>query len=78
MGGMTSPVLQKAYPEYDKTAYHTYKQDSIIGTWEKLADIVLLKDSDKSFICLSFICFKKKIEGLSMIRDRTDRRYSES
>jgi hypothetical protein len=34
-------ALQKAFPKYDKLKYDTYNQDSIIGTWEKLADITL-------------------------------------
>jgi hypothetical protein len=33
-------ALAVAYPKYDQPLYETYKQDSIIGTWEKLADIV--------------------------------------
>jgi hypothetical protein len=38
-------ALQKAFPKYDKFKYDTYKQDSIIGTWEKLADITLPIDT---------------------------------
>jgi hypothetical protein len=38
-------ALQKAFPKYDKPKYDTYKQDSIIGTWEKLADITLSADA---------------------------------
>jgi hypothetical protein len=38
-------ALQKAFPKYDKLKYDTYKQDSIIGTWEKLADITLPIDA---------------------------------
>jgi hypothetical protein len=40
-------ALEKAYPKYDKALYAAYEQDSIIGTWEKLSDIVLLKESEK-------------------------------
>jgi hypothetical protein len=38
-------ALQKAFPKYDKLKYDSYKQDSIIGTWEKLADITLPIDT---------------------------------
>jgi hypothetical protein len=55
-------ALQKAYPGYDKAAYHTYKQGSIIGTWEKLADIVLLKDSEKLKKTTVFETGRKKTE----------------
>jgi hypothetical protein len=34
-------ALQAVYPKYDKTLYERYQQDSIVGTWEKLADITL-------------------------------------
>ncbi|MFP3091525.1 DUF4276 family protein [Treponema sp. TIM-1] len=30
-----------AYPRYNQQLYAAYDQDSIIGTWEKLADIIL-------------------------------------
>ena len=33
-------AIQKAYPKYKKNVLHDYKQDSICGTWEVLADIV--------------------------------------
>ena len=33
-------AIQKAYPEYKKSALHDYNQDSICGTWEVLADVV--------------------------------------
>ena len=33
-------AIQKAYPEYKKNILHDYKQDSICGTWEVLADVV--------------------------------------
>jgi hypothetical protein len=31
----------QAYHKYDKKILATYKQDSVVGTWEKLADIIL-------------------------------------
>jgi hypothetical protein len=34
-------ALRTVYPKYNKTLYERYQQDSIIGTWEKLADITL-------------------------------------
>jgi hypothetical protein len=34
-------ALQTVYPKHNKTLYEKYQQDSIIGTWEKLADITL-------------------------------------
>ncbi|MDR3172863.1 MAG: DUF4276 family protein [Treponema sp.] len=34
-------ALCRAYPRYNEQLYAAYKQDSIIGTWEKLADIIL-------------------------------------
>jgi hypothetical protein len=55
-------ALGKAYPKYDKAAYDAYKQDSIIGTWEKLSDIVLLKDSEKLKKAIFFEIGKKKTE----------------
>ena len=33
-------AIQKAYPRYKKNVLHDYKQDSICGTWEVLADVV--------------------------------------
>ena len=33
-------AIQKAYPSYKKNTLHDYIQDSICGTWEKLADVV--------------------------------------
>ncbi|GMO24923.1 MAG: DUF4276 family protein [Termitinemataceae bacterium] len=36
-----STAIQNAYPNMDNREYGTYRQDSIIGTWEKLADITL-------------------------------------
>ena len=33
-------AIQKAYPKYKKNVLHNYKQDSICGTWEVLADVV--------------------------------------
>ena len=33
-------AIQKAYPSYKKNILHSYKQDSICGTWELLADVV--------------------------------------
>lgn len=33
-------AIQKAYPKYKKNVLHDYKQDSICGTWEMLADVV--------------------------------------
>jgi hypothetical protein len=55
-------ALRQAYPKYDKAVYDRYKQDSIIGTWEKLADIVLLKDSEKLKKAAFFEIGKKKTE----------------
>jgi hypothetical protein len=55
-------ALEKAYPKYDKAAYDAYKQDSIIGTWERLSDIVLLKDSEKLKKAMFFEAGKKKTE----------------
>jgi hypothetical protein len=34
-------ALQKVYPKYNKVLYERYQQDSIGGTWEKLAEITL-------------------------------------
>jgi hypothetical protein len=34
-------ALQAVYPKYNKNLYEKYQQDSIVGTWEKLADITL-------------------------------------
>jgi len=34
-------AIEKAYPKFDRREYVEYKQDSVIGTWEKLADITL-------------------------------------
>ena len=33
-------AIQKAYPKYRRNVLHGYKQDSICGTWELLADVV--------------------------------------
>ena len=33
-------AIQKAYPKYKRNVLHDYKQDSICGTWEILADVV--------------------------------------
>lgn len=33
-------AIQKAYPGYKRNILHDYKQDSICGTWEVLADVV--------------------------------------
>lgn len=33
-------AIKQAYPKAKKNIYDTYKQDSICGTWEKLADVV--------------------------------------
>lgn len=33
-------AIEKAYPNYKKSVLHSYKQDSICGTWEVLADVV--------------------------------------
>ncbi|MBQ8707225.1 MAG: hypothetical protein IJ523_03970 [Succinivibrionaceae bacterium] len=33
-------AIRKAYPDYKKKILHDYKQDSICGTWELLADVV--------------------------------------
>ena len=33
--------MQTVYAKYNKTLYEKYQQDSIVGTWEKLADITL-------------------------------------
>jgi len=42
LGDMTA--MERAYPKYDKQEYKGYIQDSIIGTWEKLADITLSRN----------------------------------
>jgi len=34
-------AIEKAYPKFDRREYGEYRQDSVIGTWEKLADITL-------------------------------------
>ncbi len=33
-------AIEQAYPKYNKKEYGTYIQESIVGTWEKLADIL--------------------------------------
>lgn len=42
-------AIQTAYPKAKKSEYDTYRQDSICGTWEKLADIVGYDYHGKSF-----------------------------
>jgi hypothetical protein len=34
------PAIKKAYPKANKSVLNSYQQDSICGTWEKLADAV--------------------------------------
>lgn len=34
-------AVQRAYPHLNSGEYDTYTQDSIVGTWEKLADIAM-------------------------------------
>lgn len=41
-------AIQKAYPNMDNQEYTSYQQDSVIGTWEKLADITLSSKAAKS------------------------------
>jgi hypothetical protein len=41
-------AVQTVYPKYNTDEYDKYRQDSIIGTWEKLADITLSVDMAKS------------------------------
>jgi hypothetical protein len=33
-------AVRAAYPKFNSREYETYKQDSVVGTWEKLADII--------------------------------------
>ena len=40
-------ALLKAYPKARKSVYESYMQDSICGTWEKMADIIYLGGSKK-------------------------------
>jgi hypothetical protein len=40
-------AVQVAYPKYNADEYDKYKHDSIVGTWEKLADITLSVDMAK-------------------------------
>lgn len=42
-------ALFKAYPHAKRQVLKTYKQDSICGTWEKLADVVGYDYRDKSY-----------------------------
>ncbi|MDR1491200.1 MAG: DUF4276 family protein [Planctomycetaceae bacterium] len=42
-------AIQHAYPHFNQQEYENYEQDSIIGTWEKLADITLSPAVSKSF-----------------------------
>ena len=37
-------AIEKSYPKMNKIEFAEYKQDSPIGTWEKLADITLSRD----------------------------------
>jgi hypothetical protein len=37
-------AIKAVYPKFDQSLYAKYKQDSIVGTWEKLADITLKAD----------------------------------
>ena len=41
-------AVKKAYPRLDNREYDTYEQDSITGTWEKLADITLSPNAGKA------------------------------
>jgi hypothetical protein len=41
VSGAPAFTLQAVYPKYDKTLYEKYQQDSIVGAWEKLADMPL-------------------------------------
>jgi len=43
-------ALEKAYPKYDSHEYDSYEQDSIIGTWEKLAVITLAPNAAKTLL----------------------------
>ncbi len=38
-------AIKKAYPQADEKIYKRYRQDSISGTWEQLAEIILGKAS---------------------------------
>jgi hypothetical protein len=40
-------AVKKAYPGLDGREYDAYKQDSIVGTWERLADITLSPNAAK-------------------------------
>jgi hypothetical protein len=35
------PAIKMVYPNMNNQEYTTYQQDSVIGTWEKLADVTL-------------------------------------
>jgi hypothetical protein len=48
-------ALQTAYPKFDVREYNTYRQDSIIGTWEKLADITLSSKASKALKKSGFV-----------------------
>ncbi len=38
-------AIKKAYPEADEKVYRRYRQDSVSGTWEQLAEVILGKAS---------------------------------
>lgn len=48
------PAIQKAYPDADKKMWQGYRQDSICGTWELLAQIVEGKKRAKELIRLGY------------------------
>jgi hypothetical protein len=48
-------AIETVYPKYNAEEYRKYKQDSIVGTWAKLADITLPKDNAKALKDSNFI-----------------------
>lgn len=47
-------AIQEAYPDAAQAVYQTYQQDSICGTWECLARILLPEDKAEALIQLGY------------------------
>jgi len=66
-------ALKKSYPRMNIQEYDSYKQDSIIGTWEKLADITLSREAAKELKKASYFEIgKQKIEWARKIGSNMD------
>jgi hypothetical protein len=72
-------AIEKAYPRMNQREYAEYKQDKAMGTWEKLADITLPRDTAKRLKKAAYFEIgKQKIEWARKIGAYMDINHNES